>query len=351
MTAKLNPSTNMMIGVALLVLLLVPGLYFAKPLVLPIVLSAFISLLCSPLINYFEDKGFPRSITVVTTLTLLVGVSVVGLVAMFEPAKQWWSELPSIVKNVSQEVSEVTRASAEHIDSSLNITNDMSMGEMGHNTVFSLIKTLATTAPTILTQAMLVLFMVYFMLSHGRSLFRKSVSNLHDFSQQRKAVELVRALQKDLSRYIATITLVNVLLGVTVGLVFYVLGLEDPFLWGAFASVMNFAPYLGPVISMICFGFAAYLQFESVSFMLTVVSLYLLLNLVESQFVTPTLLGKRFNLNPLVIFVWLVFWGWLWGGMGLLIGMPLLVCINIIVERLELFKLNHIASSEVAHSE
>ncbi len=78
---------------------------------------------------------------------------------------------------------------------------------------------------------------------------------------------------------------------------------------------MNFAPYLGPVISMVSFGFVAYLQLESVSFMLTVVSIYLLINLIESQFVTPTLLGKRFNLNPLVIFVWLVFWGgWLWGG-------------------------------------
>nr|WP_257884084.1 AI-2E family transporter [Vibrio parahaemolyticus] len=116
----------------------------------------------------------------------------------------------------------------------------------------------------------------------------------------------------------------------------FFLGLEDPFLWGAFAGVMNFAPYLGPVISMVSFGFVAYLQLDSVSFMLTVVSIYLLLNLIESQFVTPTLLGRRFNLNPLVIFMWLVFWGWLWGGMGLLIGVPLLVCINILADRLAL---------------
>ncbi|MCV6036355.1 AI-2E family transporter, partial [Escherichia coli] len=151
-----------------------------------------------------------------------------------------------------------------------------------------------------------------------------------------QAVELVQALQKDLSRYIGTITLVNAGLGLCVGLVFFVLGLEDPFLWGAFAGVMNFAPYLGPVISMVSFGFVAYLQLDSVSFMLTVVSIYLLLNLIESQFVTPTLLGRRFNLNPLVIFMWLVFWGWLWGGMGLLIGVPLLVCINILADRLAL---------------
>ncbi|MCQ9066461.1 AI-2E family transporter [Vibrio diabolicus] len=336
MTAKLNIPANTAIGATLLVLLLVPGLYFAKPILLPIVLSTFISLLCSPFINYLEDKGLPRAITVVVTLLFLVGASIIGLAAMSEPAKQWWSELPSIVKNVSQEVSEVTQASADHLNTPLNIASDMGMDEVGNNTVFSLVKTLATTTPTILTQAMIVLFMVYFMLNHGRSLFRKSVSYLHGFAKQRQAIELVKALQKDLSRYIGTITLVNAGLGLSVGAVFFVLGLEDPFLWGAFAGVMNFAPYLGPVISMVSFGFVAYLQLESVSFMLTVVSIYLLINLIESQFVTPTLLGKRFNLNPLVIFVWLVFWGWLWGGMGLLIGVPLLVCINILVERLEL---------------
>ncbi|MCG6436839.1 AI-2E family transporter [Vibrio parahaemolyticus] len=336
MNGKLNLPINTAIGVSLLVLLLVPALYFAKPVLLPMVISTFVALLFSPLINYFEDKGLPRTITVVVTLTLLVSVSILGLAAISEPAKQWWAELPSIVQNVSQEVNEVTKASSEHMNAPLELASDMNIDEMGNNTVFSLLKALATTTPTLLTQAMIVLFMVYFMLNHGRNLFRKSVSRLRGFSKQRQAVELVQALQKDLSRYIGTITLVNAGLGLCVGLVFFVLGLEDPFLWGAFAGVMNFAPYLGPVISMVSFGFVAYLQLDSVSFMLTVVSIYLLLNLIESQFVTPTLLGRRFNLNPLVIFMWLVFWGWLWGGMGLLIGVPLLVCINILADRLAL---------------
>ncbi len=103
-------------------------------------LSTFISLLCSPFINYLEDKGLPRAITVVLTLSFLVGASIIGLAAMSEPAKQWWSELPSIVKNVSQEVSEVTKASADHLNTPLNIANDMSMDEVGNNTVFSLVK-------------------------------------------------------------------------------------------------------------------------------------------------------------------------------------------------------------------
>ncbi len=233
MTAKLNIPANTAIGATLLVLLLVPGLYFAKPILLPIVLSTFISLLCSPFINYLEDKGLPRAITVVVTLSFLVGASIIGLAAMSEPAKQWWSELPSIVKNVSQEVSEVTQASADHLNTPLNIASDMGMDEVGNNTVFSLVKTLATTTPTILTQAMIVLFMVYFMLNHGRSLFRKSVSYLHGFAKQRQAIELVKALQKDLSRYIGTITLVNAGLGLSVGAVFFVLALRTRSCGGA----------------------------------------------------------------------------------------------------------------------
>ncbi|MFW1199324.1 AI-2E family transporter [Vibrio parahaemolyticus] len=208
MNGKLNLPINTVIGVSLLVLLLVPALYFAKPVLLPMVISTFVALLFSPLINYFEDKGLPRTITVVVTLTLLVSVSILGLAAISEPAKQWWAELPSIVQNVSQEVNEVTKASSDHMNAPLELASDMNIDEMGNNTVFSLLKALATTTPTLLT--------------------------------------------------------------------------------------------------------------------------------IESQFVTPTLLGRRFNLNPLVIFMWLVFWGWLWGGMGLLIGVPLLVCINILADRLAL---------------
>ncbi|MDF4805764.1 AI-2E family transporter, partial [Vibrio parahaemolyticus] len=88
MNGKLNLPINTVIGASLLVLLLVPALYFAKPVLLPMVISTFVALLFSPLINYFEDKGLPRTITVVVTLTLLVSVSILGLAAISEPAKQ-----------------------------------------------------------------------------------------------------------------------------------------------------------------------------------------------------------------------------------------------------------------------
>lgn len=321
------------IGLASLVLL-VPALYFAKPVLLPIILSTFITLLFSPLVNFLELKRIPRQVSVISLLLVLVMGIGLGVSALSEPVQEWWAELPKVVKDVSQEVSEATKSSTQELQKELDIAKNID--GLGHTTVFSFVKSFASTTPSILTQLMIILFMVYFMLNYGRDLFRQTITHLGNFGNKRRAVELVKTVQQDLSRYIGTITLVNAGLGLTVGVVFFFLGFEDPFVWGAFAGLMNFAPYLGPFISMCCFALVSYLQLDSISFTAIVVSSYLFMNLIESQFVTPTMLGKRFNLNPLIIFIWLVIWGFLWGGMGLLIGVPLLVCLNILFDRFEL---------------
>ena len=197
-----------------------------------------------------------------------------------------------------------------------------------------------------LTQLMIALFMSYFMLSYGRQLFTGFLMQFDSFSDKRKTVDLIRSIQKDISRYIGTVTLINFGLGLVVGSVFFLFGVEDPFLWGAIAAVLNFAPYLGPLISMICFAVITYVQFDSASFTFIIISTYLLINMLESQFVTPTLLGKRFNLNPLVIFIWLILWGWIWGSMGMLIGVPLLVCLSTLLEGLDIFGRSHLILRE-----
>jgi len=321
-------------------IVLITCIYFAKSILLPIIVSTFIALLCSPLVNTVVKIGVPRALGVLSVLLLIIAILFAGVTLLTEPAQQWWSKLPDLVKDVSQEVTNVTSSNGS--SSAEAIVSDSNVGEFRSNTVVSLVKNIAIATPTVITQLMMSLFMAYFMLSYGRSLFIGFLMQFDSFANKRTTVELVKTIQKDLSRYIGIVTLINIALGILVGCVFFMFGVDDPFLWGALAGIMNFAPYLGPLISMICFGVISYVQFDSMSYALIIISAYLAINMIESQFVTPTLLGRRFNLNPLIIFIWLILWGWLWGSMGMLLGVPLLVCLNTLLERLDLFGRIHL---------
>ncbi|MCG9681622.1 AI-2E family transporter [Vibrio sp. Isolate23] len=322
-----------------LIIMFIFILHVAKPFLLPVFFGAFISLLCGPLVNRLVRFGIPRVINVIAVLLGLVSCIVLSLNLLSEPAQQWWSKLPMLIQNVSNEVSEAAESSELGDKSDFTLGSTVANDGLTSNTSFSIIKSVLTTTPTIVTQLMVALFMAYFMMSYGRQIYSQSLSLFTRFSDKRKVVELVKVVQTDLSRYISSITIINVCLGVVVGCVFYMMGLKDPFLWGAFAGLMNYIPYLGPIVSVTCFALVSFLQFESLSYSLTVASLFLAINLIESQLATPTLLGKRFSLNPLILFVWLVFWGWLWGAMGMLMGGPLLVLINVILSKVSRPKL------------
>lgn len=316
-----------------LIIMFIFILHVAKPFLLPVFFGFFISLLCSPLVNRLVRFGIPRIINVIAVLLGFVSFIVLSLNLLSEPAQQWWSKLPMLIENVSNEVSEATENSELVKETDFTLSSTMTHDGLTSNTSFSIIKSVLTTTPTIVTQLMVALFMAYFMMSYGRQMYSQCLSLLTRFSDKRKVVGLVKVVQTDLSRYISSITIINICLGLVVGCVFYMMGLKDPFLWGAFAGLMNYIPYLGPMISVACFSLVSFLQFESLSYSLTVASLFLVINLIESQLATPTLLGKRFRLNPLILFVWLVFWGWLWGAMGMLIGGPLLVLINVVLSK------------------
>jgi len=324
-------------------IVLMVSFYFAKSILLPIIVSTFIALLCSPIVNYLVKIGVNRTIGVLTVIFLIVGLLLGGISLLTEPAQEWAAKLPALFKDISQELTNATSNNSTGIlaDSS-RLVNDSNVGDFRSDTLVSLVKSIALATPTLLTQFMMALFMAYFMLSYGRSLFTGLLMQFDTFENKRKTVELVRVIQRDLSLYIGTVTLINLSLGAVVGVVFYFFGVEDPFLWGALAAIMNFAPYLGPLISMVCFAVVSYVQFDSITYVLAIVSAYLFINMLESQFVTPTLLGKRFNLNPLIIFMWLILWGWLWGSMGMLIGVPLLVCLSTLLEHLDIFGRSHL---------
>ena len=314
-------------------------LYLAKTILLPIVVAAFIALFSNPLVSRLECCRISRSVgSVLVLVTIILAVSSIALL-FTNPAQQWWQKLPEIANTMSDSLGEATESlkgeEKDYVLSSISREEDASnTGEEIRNTTFlAVFKSFASATPVILTQILATIFLVYFFLVYGQLLLLRIIQARSSFEDKRITVELVNTMQGELSSYISTITLVNIGLGLTVGIVFYFFGVKDPFLWGALAGVLNFAPYIGPMVSAVAFALVSYLQFGDLKFVVLIPSVYLGINLIESQFLTPTLLGRTLDLNPLVVFVWLLLWGWLWGGFGMLVGLPLLVCLSIYLER------------------
>ena len=182
------------------------------------------------------------------------------------------------------------------------------------------------------------IFLIYFLLASGDLLLRKVVHMLPLFRHRRQAVRIIRSIEQDLSRYLGMVVLINTGLGVAVGAAMYAVGMPNPMLWGAMAGLLNFVPYLGPAVNIVVVGLVAFVSFEGVGHALLAPLAYLVLNGIEASLITPTVLGWRLKLNPVVIFIALTFWTWIWGVLGSLLAVPLLATIKITCDRVELLR-------------
>jgi predicted PurR-regulated permease PerM len=172
---------------------------------------------------------------------------------------------------------------------------------------------------------------------YGEDLLRKFVTVVPGWRQKRVTVDILRSIQNDISRYMLTITLINLGVAIATGLALYWIGLEplDALLWGCVAGVLNFAPYVGPLVAAIAFTLVGLVEFSSLGHALLVPGVFLALHLVEGQFVTPLILGRRMAISPVILLLWLFLWGWMWGIAGLLLAVPMLVCFKIYCSRIE----------------
>jgi predicted PurR-regulated permease PerM len=146
-------------------------------------------------------------------------------------------------------------------------------------------------------------------------------------------VEISREIQQYISNYLFSVSLINIGLGLIASVGFHLMGVPNAAMWGVLVAVLNFVPYFGPVAGVMVLGTVGLLSFDMLWQGLLPPAWYLLLHLLEANLITPILLGRRFTLNPVGIFVSLIFWTWLWGVPGALLSVPILVSIKVVCDR------------------
>jgi predicted PurR-regulated permease PerM len=191
------------------------------------------------------------------------------------------------------------------------------------------------TTQSFITGAIETLILLYFLLAVGDLFLQKLIKVLPQFGDKKKAVAIARETEASISRYLFTLALVNVGLGLAVALVMLLIGMPNALLWGALAGLAEFVPYFGATIMLGMLTLAGLVTFPTLGHALLAPGAYLAVNLIQSQLVSPFVLGRRLTLNPVAILVGLVFWWWIWGVGGAFIAVPLLATFKIFCDHIE----------------
>jgi predicted PurR-regulated permease PerM len=328
--------------VGLFVLALFFALYTARAVLLPFVIAALLALLLMPFKRALERLRLPQALAAAVLAFALAGGLGYGFFALAEPASDWFQTLPSVARELElklrpfqQTVDDVQRAAAEVQARVDKITSAEPAEQASRSDQPGILKNLMVGTQTLVVQLALVIFLVYFFLASSDLLLKNFIHALPRLRDKVKAMKIVETIQHDVSRYLATITLTNTGLGASVALAMHLLDMPNPLLWGVMAATLNFLPYIGALTTLVILTGVAVLTFDDGARILLVSGTFLTLTTLEGQIITPTVLGHRLALNPLVVFVGIVWWGWLWGIAGALIAVPLMVAIKIVFDQVD----------------
>jgi predicted PurR-regulated permease PerM len=325
----------------LFILALFYTFYFARSLLLPIVLALLLSLILSPAVRALKRMYVPEPLGAAMVVAGLSALLVWGLVQLFEPATDWLAKAPKIAEQVERKLStlrksveQVTSAAAQ-VEALTTVEADEKRSPQVIAKRPSLLSRVLTGTQSVVIAAGATVVLLFFILASGDLFMRKLVRVLPTFEDKKTAVSVARTIQSAIARYLFTITCINVGLGVATGIALHFIGMPNPILWGVMVAVFNYVPYIGPAVSGTVLTVVAFLSFEHMNDVLLVPAVYFALETIEGHFITPILTGRSLTLNPVMIFLSMLLWGWIWGVVGALMAVPILMTLKIFCDHVE----------------
>ena len=318
-------------------------LWITQEVVLPVLLAMFFALVGNPIIRVLQRLHVPRFLGALAVLCGGIALAVLLAQQLVQPAGEWIREAPRELRSLAPKVQKLIKPVQEANKAAENIARAAG----GENTArpAQVVKTEVndpyrslTATPMLVASILAVVLLTFFFMVFGQDLQRKAIALLPDRQKKKLTVEILQAIETEVSRYVLTISIINAVVGLVFAAALHlVLGvpIDEALLWGTMAALLNFAPYVGPligIVAMLLMGFASY---DAPLQALAPAAIYLGLHTLEGQIVTPIVLGRTMAISPLVLILGLMVFGSLWGIVGLLLAVPLLVCVKIVLARVE----------------
>ncbi|WP_427023337.1 AI-2E family transporter [Aureimonas ureilytica] len=323
--------------IGIFLILFFGALYLARDFVLPVVFAILFMLVLSPIVRIGKRRlGLWEPLT---AAALVFGTSLLVLGSFYAfsgPIAQIAENTPRYVEAVNKEVTVLrerfmtVREARQQAREATNGEGAVSRPEDVIISGPSLLGNMAAVVPRIGASIGFALIFLFLLLSSGNLFYRKTVETLPSLSDKKRALSIAFEIETELSRYLFTITAINMALGIAIGSAMALIGMPMPGVFGALAFVFNFIPYLGAVFGIGLVALVGLTEFGSLSSALVPPLVYLAITSLEGQFITPILVGRRLRMNSAAVFLSVAFWGWIWGIVGMFLAVPLMVCIKII---------------------
>lgn len=328
--------------IGIFLILLVGGLAYARSFLMPVVLGVLLQLVFAPVRRKLERwglaPGFAAALIVGTLLSLLLA----GAVGLSGPVRTWVDRAPLIgfeirqkmddlrevtegVQKAAQQVDEITSSGAEEEDPEVQrVRVEEDTGLLAY----------AMSLPWVFAQIVFTLILMFFLLASGDMFYEKLVYVMPTFRDKRQAIRIAYDIERKLSRYLFTITLINASLGIAIGLAMFWFGMPNPILFGILGFLLNYIPYLGAIVGVAAATMVGFVSLDMAGDALLVGGVYFALTSIEGQFVTPYFVGRSLRLNTVVVFLSVTFFAWLWSVVGMLVATPLLVAVRTFCEHI-----------------
>ena len=325
------------------ILMAIYGLYLGRDFLTPVLLAFMLATTLSPIVRYLAKWSVPPVLS--ATLLIVISAAVFGVIGYGTsgPVSQLITDAPRISVKLQERVATIRQTIDKAIEATSQIDNAAENISDAHT------QKVVIAQPGILSRAagnllsigttMAIMFVLsLFLLASGTMFYQKIIQSFTLLSDKKRALRVVYNVEHEISRYLFTIAIINIAVGMVVGFGLWLIGIPNAFVWGVAAMILNFLPYVGALISIVLVGIISLVTFDSLIYSLVAPAFILVVHILEGQFLTPLMLGRRLELNAVAVFISISFWSWLWGFVGALMAVPLLVVIKVICDNFDALK-------------
>ncbi|WP_082103077.1 AI-2E family transporter [Sphingomonas sp. Ag1] len=321
---------------------LVVGLPFAlkagAEFFMPTAVALVVSVALIPLLEWIEARRVPSPIAALFCVLVFLVAANIALAAIVVPAIDFFQMLPTRIDRIQKNLEPLL-----DLYSNLERYANRTLQRLATSNVrqsptaavappSSILELAATSAPAVIIQVLYAVLVTFFFLSGWTRIRQRLITNRESFGGAMATARVIQQVVDDVSSYLGTITAINIVLGLITAGALHLLGMPFPLMWGGIVALFNYIPYFGPVIAALLVAIGGLMTFRDVGTAMAAPAIMYGLHLIEANVVTPLVVGHRLTINPVLILVSLSFWGWVWGTVGALLAVPLLIIIQTILK-------------------